>query len=388
MNSALEKTITAVHAAPPKVVLEFAGAGALSLAWLHGVGGSSRTVLEATDRYAASSLVEAVHFTPQSFSSPPVAEALAERAYGRARQLAPRESVAGVGCAATIATDRTKRGEHRASVALRSALGTLLRTLVLTKGLRTRREEEALVSLLVINAVARACGVEASPLPLAAGEAVEETFAPAEALRKLEAGEVGLLAVTPEGELEPRDSLPNAALLSGSFNPLHEGHLELAEVAGGMLGRPVMFELPLVNADKAPIGPAEASKRAAQFLGVATLVLTRAPLFSQKAELFPGGVFVVGADTAARLVRPDFYGGEREMRRALSGLRAAGSRFLVAGRHYDGLFTTLRDLELSNAPAGLFEEISPLSFRRDVSSTEKRAARTSDRTQPRTSPER
>ena len=387
MNAKLEETVTAIHAAAPKVVLEFAGAGSQALAWLHGVGGSSRTVLEATDRYAVSSLVEAVGFTPQSFSSPQVAEALAERAYGRARQLAPREPVAGVSCAATIATDRTKRGEHRACVALRGVLGTLLFKLVLTKGLRTRREEEALVSLLIVYTVARACGVEAHPLPLAEDELVEETFAPAEALRGLEAGEVGLLAVTPEGELEPRESLPNAALLSGSFNPLHEGHLELAEVAGAMLGRPVMFELPLVNADKAPIGPAEASRRAAQFLGVATLVLTRAPLFSQKAELFPGGVFVVGADTAARLVRPDFYGGETHMRRSLSQLREAGSRFLVAGRHYDGLFTTLRDLELSAAPAGLFEEISPESFRRDVSSTEKRAARTSDRTQPRTLPE-
>ena len=378
MNSALEETITAVHAAAPKVVLEFAGAGALSLAWLHGVGGSSRTVLEATDRYAASSLIEGVGFTPQSFASPPVAEALAERAYGRARHLAPGEPVAGVGCAATIATDRTKRGDHRACVALHGVLGVTFYTLVLTKGLRTRSEEETLVSLLIVNAVARACGVAALTLPLAEGELVEERFAPAEALRKLEAGEVGLLAVTPEGELEPRVSLPNVALLSGSFNPLHEGHLELAEVAGEMLSRPVMFELPLVNADKAPIGPAEASRRAAQFLGVATLVLTRAPLFSQKAKLFPGGVFVVGADTAARLVRLDFYGGEGEMRRALSQLRAAGSRFLVAGRHYDGLFTTLRDLELSAAPEGLFEEIPPESFRRDVSSTEKRAARTSD----------
>ncbi len=372
MDSAIEKTVTAVHAAPPKVVLEFAGAGSLALAWLHGVGGSSRTVLEATDRYAAASLVEAVGFTPQSFASPEVAEALAARAYARARRLAPAEPVAGVGCTAAIATDRTKRGEHRACVALRSVLGTTSYTLVLTKGLRTRGEEESVVSSLILAAVARACGVNAPALPLVEGERVKERFAPAEALRRLEVGEIDLLAVTPDGRLETGVK-PGAAILSGSFNPLHEGHLELAEVASGVLGRHVLFELPLVNADKAPLKPTEAERRAAQFAGLATVVLTRAPLFSQKATLFPGGVFVVGADTAARLVRPEFYGGEAQMRRALGELRAAGCRFLVAGRHYDGRFTTLRDLELSAAPDGLFEEIAPLSFRRDVSSTQKRA---------------
>ena len=376
MNSAIEKTVTAVHAAPPRVVLEFAGAGSLALAWLHGVGGSSRTVLEATDRYAAASLVEAVGFTPESFASPEVAEALAARAYARARYLAPAEPVAGVGCAATIATDRMKRGEHRVCVALRSVLGTTSYTLVLTKGLRTRGEEESVVSRLVMKAVARACGVNAPALPLADGERVEEAFTPAEELRRLEAGEINLLAVTPDGRLE-RGIKPGAAILSGSFNPLHEGHLELAEVARETLGRPVLFELPLVNADKAPLKPAEAERRAAQFAGLATVVVTRAPLFSQKATLFPGGVFVVGADTAARLVRPEFYGGEAQMRRALGELRVAGCRFLVAGRHYDGRFTTLRDLELSAAPDGLFEEIAPSSFRRDVSSTQKRAERAS-----------
>ena len=34
----------------------------------------------------------------------------------------------------------------------------------------------------------------------------------------------------------------------------------------------------------------------------------QAPLFTQKADLFHDSVFVVGQDTAARLVRPDYYG--------------------------------------------------------------------------------
>jgi hypothetical protein len=43
--------LTAIHATPHMMTMNFAGAGAQALAWLHSVGGSSRTILEATDRY-------------------------------------------------------------------------------------------------------------------------------------------------------------------------------------------------------------------------------------------------------------------------------------------------------------------------------------------------
>ena len=69
------------------VVIEFAGAGAQALTWLHAVGGSSRTILEATDRYAAPSLVEAIGFSPVQFTSSQVAQAMAVKAFFRASQL-------------------------------------------------------------------------------------------------------------------------------------------------------------------------------------------------------------------------------------------------------------------------------------------------------------
>ena len=55
----LTELLTAVHATPHMMVMNFAGAGAEALAWLHSVGGSSRTILEATDRYVQTSFIEA-----------------------------------------------------------------------------------------------------------------------------------------------------------------------------------------------------------------------------------------------------------------------------------------------------------------------------------------
>lgn len=40
---------------------------------------------------------------------------------------------------------------------------------------------------------------------------------------------------------------------------------------------------------------------------------TQAPLFTQKADLFHKSVFVVGYDTAVRLVKPEYYGSDQAM---------------------------------------------------------------------------
>ena len=371
MPTDLQSLLTDIHAAPHLGVLSFAGAGAQALAWLHSVGGSSRTVLEATDHYAASSLIQAVGFEPEQFTSERVAAALAARAYARARALAPGAPVFGLGCTASIATDRPKRGEHRAFIAVRDTFGTTFYTPALTKGKRTRQGEEEVVSRLIIRAVAEVCGLQ-NP---GNEEGARVYLEPEPDLQALLSGEAAWVAVQPDGSLQTGQEgvSPHTALLSGSFNPLHGGHRELVQTAAQHLGREVHFELPLINADKAPIDLPEARRRAAQFAAYAPLVLTRTPLFGQKADLFPGSVFIVGADTAARLTAPRFYGGEVEMASALEHLQTSGCRFLVAGRRSqderEARFLTLQDIDIPSTYRDLFEALPKEVFRRDISSS-------------------
>jgi hypothetical protein len=179
------------------------------------------------------------------------------------------------------------------------------------------------------------------------------------------------LTVGPDGRREA-DAPVRAAILSGSFNPLHDGHVKLAEAASELSGLPPVFELPVSNADKGTLPEQEVERRLRQFAGRFRVVLTRLPLFTDKAEAFPGSVFAVGVDTARRLIDPRYYDGPEGMRRALEAVDAAGCRFLVAGRAVDGRFETLDDLALPEGFAHLFGAIPAERFREDISSTELR----------------
>lgn len=386
--------VNAIHATPHKMVMAFAGAGAQALAWLHGVGGSSRTMLAAVDIYSDAAMREWVGFMPARFTSRRVARAMANEAFRRAMRYVvathaamastggtvsgANDPVFGLASTATIATDRAKKGDHRVAVAVRDAFGMVTYALTLEKGARDREGEEDVVSLLLLKAVADACGVlEVPDLPLTSKEHLRETFEPSDMLAQVEAGAREMVVVREDGGIV--SGAPHAgpfAIVSGAFHPVHEGHLGLARVASERTGLPALFELPLVNAEKAPIELLEARRRAHQFAGKGSLALTRSPLFAEKAKLFPGSVFVVGVDTAERILEPRFYDGSFErLVAALEEIEAHGCRFLVAGREgRSGVFRTLEDVQVPGAAKAVvgrvFEGLPEEVFRRDVSSTE------------------
>jgi len=176
-----------------------------------------------------------------------------------------------------------------------------------------------------------------------------------------------------DGAMHVDGHLEGVALLPGSFNPLHHGHEELARVASTVSGREVLFELSVVNVDKPPLTRLETEGRVAQFAGRWRVLLTRAPRFLEKARLFPGSVFVIGADTMIRLVQARYYeDSEAAMQAALGQMRDLGTRFLVAGRAAEGSFHTLGDARVPAPHAAMFQSIPEALFRADVSSTELR----------------
>jgi hypothetical protein len=169
---AILRAVTVIHAAPPRLVYIFAGAGSLALYWLHAPAGSSRTVLEALDCYAPQALAEAAGGVPAQAVSAETVTALATRALARAATLSTDEGpLLGVACTAAIATERARRGADRAFVAVCGSAGCTHYALTLREagvaGGRDRYGQEELASRLVLYAIARACGLDLAELQLA-----------------------------------------------------------------------------------------------------------------------------------------------------------------------------------------------------------------------------
>ena len=85
----------------------------------------------------------------------------------------------------------------------------------------------------------------------------------------------------------------------------------------------------------------------------------------------PGATFLVGADTALRLVAPRYYEyDEQRLRQALDCCRQQHCRFLVAGRlDGSGRYVTMEETGIPEGHGDLFRAIAADDFRIDISST-------------------
>ena len=378
MDQDIQEVIVKLHGTPHKSVLAVAGAGSGAMSWLLGVSGASRTLLETLVPYGRLSMIDLVGEEPAQYVSPRNAKDMARACYRRGLKLLEDDSpVVGVACTATIATDYTKRGDHRACIATWDQSGVTSYNLKLDKGQRDRIGEEEVVSRLLIQAMAQAFGVEADiDIGFTDVERPEiETARHVSPVQRLLSGEVDLVMVDEGGSIAASEKgAPGPmVVLPGSFNPLHDGHRQMAAVAREMTGLDAVFELAVLNVDKPPLEESEILRRLGGLKGEGTVALTRTPTFQRKSEVFPGSVFVIGWDTMVRVIDPKYYGdSETAMLTALAEIWARGCRFLVAGRQVDGAFRTLDEVAIPQGFQPLFRAIPEESFRADVSSTELR----------------
>ncbi len=382
MDLVWTETIRRIHHSGVRMVVSVTGGGAGMLGRLLEVPGGSRSLLEGRVPYTPAALTEWLGRPPEQACSRATALGMAAVAERRARQCdaglpaEPSPSAVWLGLAGTCAlvSDRPKKGDHRCHLAAHSSRASHAVSVTLAKGLRNRGEEERLVGDLLLSLLADQLGIEPPCIELRAGaDRYEERRIEADPLER-ELLEQSRAVVWRRGA-KPGDAHPFLGIrgvFPGSFNPVHAGHRQLQAIAARRLGGPVAWEISTINVDKPPLDLITLADRCGQFEGE-QVVLTRAPLFAQKAEVLPGMVFVVGADTAARLVDPKYYGGDpRAMSESLAGIRRHGCRFLVAGRSQEGRYVSLEQLPIPQEFQGLFEGLTEEEFRCDLSSTELR----------------
>ncbi|MCC7264725.1 MAG: hypothetical protein IT369_19590 [Candidatus Latescibacteria bacterium] len=376
MEQLIWDQVEAILGSGVRFSLASTGGGSQAGMWLLNHPGASRAVLEFQVPYGGAALAAYLGQTGPHGASAETARAMASRAYQRARAFDPEGAVLGVGCTAALATSRDRRGEDRAHIALRADHEYHLYQLQFEKGAADRLAQEELLSRVVVEAVAAGCGLTPmkSVLPGWANLRQAQWRVCAE-LEHLLAGQVEAVELKLDGSFSPTPVRRDRLLFAGSFNPLHHGHEGLAMAAAARSGRPVALELSVQNVDKPPLAYEEVWRRLEALRGRYPVVITRAPIFAQKARLFPGCWFAIGVDTAFRLIDPKYYrGGVPEMEEGLAQMLALGSRFLVAGRMVDGRYQTLEAVGVPARWRPLLLDIPEEAFRADVSSSALRAA--------------
>lgn len=357
------------------VALAITGGGSGAIPRLLTRPGASRTVLEAQVPYGRLALTELLGAAPASRCSAETSRELAQAMYRRALRLRETSQlpVLGLGATAALVTDRARQGSHRVHVAVVDGFQCWEAAVHLRKNARTRADEEAIAEGVILRTLAEAMiGGDVDSAADSDQRLRIETAPLAHPCDVIAGGEQPWATVDHiDGRVRAGGALPDI-VVPGSFNPLHAGHDALLKAALRRASGSAAYEISIANVDKSALSAAELDARVAGVPRYAKVVVTNAPTFVEKARLLPGTAFAVGADTAARILEPRYYGGAEGLAQALTELRELGARFHVAERRAGERRLRLDDLRVPPSAAGMFEAIPASEVDVDISSTELR----------------
>ncbi|XP_039848583.1 uncharacterized protein LOC120707681 isoform X2 [Panicum virgatum] len=308
MESWVRAVVEAIHSSRSQAVIYLAGGASQALGWLLSVPGASSTVLEVVVPYSRASMAQLLGKMPLQFTSKQAAEDMALAAYNRALKLSgPGLQVMGVGFTGSLASSRPKLGDHRFYVS--TWTHNCLRTshVNLSKGLRSREEEDKVSSYFLLKAIADTCRVSAT---------IEQDIQEPE---------------IPEESVEPFD-----------------GDQELQQVINGQICMKVYHFAACVM-------------MGFHSLRYQQLMPINLHYLFQKLR----GVL------SNLEKQPKYYGGDyNRMLEILLECKSTGTTFLVGGRKIEGVFKVLEDLDIPKELRDMFISIPEEKFRMDISSTE------------------
>lgn len=362
------------------VICTGAGAGLQQMLWE--VPGSSAYLSGGTFPYDKDEQISLLGFEPESFCSEDAAIDLASVAYMKAFRFKGKKAV-GLGLTASVSSERIHRGDHRLHLCIITDTKAVALHIVLPKGVgkKDRGLDGVVCDNVALKFLMETLELDHHGLmgdyyldgkPLTTDHFTDVTDRVKERF---------LLRPFFGANGTREQDIPSGggyALMSGSFNPPHQGHFGMAANFLQNYGEQVVFEVGVTPPHKTAPTAQELLQRAKMLQGHNTLFSKDMPLYVDKSSAYPKMTLLIGADALIRMFDPK-WGVDRDA--LLETFKKNGSNFIVTGRAIDGEFVTaeeaIKRCLLSNVGGSLGTGVShsmfePLEGRWDVSSTELR----------------
>ncbi|CAD8169199.1 unnamed protein product [Paramecium pentaurelia] len=373
------------------IVLYTAGAGAQALNHFTLHPGSSKYALESSSFYAKGSLEILLNRNIEKYVTEQVAEDMALKALIRSHEILSQENnidkfntTLGIGITAAIRSVNERQGKHHAFISLNYGIKKYTYYLDLVKYVRTREEEDQFISDILFKLIIRHSSqqqdeeqelvdkieiLENATIILK----IKESKMNQNLIKSLQ-NQTGILnsILINANQYQLNPIVQDAIILSGSFNPIHTGHIELAKMAQTLLGLPnVYYELSIKNADKQDITIQDVEKRIELMKKYnLNIILSNKAFFKDKNVFLKNGAFAIGIDTYKRLVDVKYYNNSIQERDLSLFLFLQNNNKIIVAPRYNEITQKLESLNDYEIPK-IFEKnvIELKEFRNDISST-------------------
>jgi hypothetical protein len=331
-------------------------------------GGGSKFLLFGEIPYATEAISALLGYSPKQFTSEETARALAVKAYRRTLEYTEQSgSTVGIACTASLQKipDEREGRMHKVICVVQTNHKTIQLSWCnyLEPGqtpAEVRKFEEDLTEQTISAALLIGSGINYS----IDGVQIRESHILDTCYDLADPCSAKLVEITRDGIVDA-DSSRIDYILPGSFNPIHAAHYEILDSYKNSV-----FEISMINADKSAIDALTLEERLLRMRPGTKVLISNAKTFVEKSKLFPHTTFLVGYDTALRIINPKYAGSVESIEKIFTDY---ATNFIVFGRTIDGEYQH----SISSFPIEirhLFTEHSEVLKNSELSSTKLRQA--------------